>query len=368
MKILVFLIWGSSSGPLLNRITSMTSIYLQLKEDITTWHEDIYGESDDEEDEVFSEVVEATEEELERLQLTDRLQPANKEIHQQLQSTRLEPKYKTKQSGNQVSKQNIGIDDLAQILQISNGALPNIEPLRTAKDDAKEWFDHYDMITKSYGWNDYMKGIKLPIFLKKDAQRIFRQIEPELQHEYKTAKATICRELMEEERALVRASFFQVAQKQGESPAEYGQRLKKMISKLDFSLKVPDLIEIFTTGLRPELRLAVMGNKSKTLEEAIKYAKKASQMMVDSQRSEEISNVNKSFEKPHIKEQTERSSVICYYCAENGHIKSECSIYKKAMTLITCKLCGKRGHVAKHCRAATNDQAPTSRDQGRCNQ
>ena len=63
---------------------------------ITMWHENIYGESDDEEDELFSEVVEATEEELERLQLSDRLQPSNKGIQQQLQSTRLEPRNKTK--------------------------------------------------------------------------------------------------------------------------------------------------------------------------------------------------------------------------------------------------------------------------------
>ena len=85
--------------------------------------------------------------------------------------------------------------------------MPNIEPLRTVKDDAKEWFDHYDMITKSYGWNEYMKGIKLPIFLKKDAQRIFRQIEPESQHDYKTAKANICRERMEEERMNLHDDF-----------------------------------------------------------------------------------------------------------------------------------------------------------------
>ena len=45
---------------------------------------------------------------------------------------------------------------------------------------------------------------------------------------------------MEEECMMMRLSFLQVSQKQGESPSEYGHRLRKFINKLEISLKVTD--------------------------------------------------------------------------------------------------------------------------------
>ena len=62
---------------------------------------------------------------------------------------------------------------------------------------------------------------------KKDAQRIFKQIPVENRQDYQQVKKIICNELMEEERTLMRSSFLNIVQKQGESPADYGYRLKK---------------------------------------------------------------------------------------------------------------------------------------------
>ena len=351
---------------------------------IHTWYEDMYGitlddeETDDEtspEDEVFHDSIEEN-------GLADRSNLAES-THVGIQGSsnltknevtvtnKPKPISPTSKIVQNHSDQNtIGLNDLAQLLQISNSVMPNIEPLRTAKDDAKEWFDHFEMITSSYGWNEATKGLKLPVFLKKDAQRIFKQIPVETRQDYQQVKKIICNELMEEERTLMRSSFLNIVQKQGESPADYGYRLKKFINKLDITFKKPDLIAQFIAGLRPELRLAVMGNNSNSLDEATRYSQKVGQVIAETHRSEEIHSVSRVFQRqPTEKEPTySNNNVVCFHCAETGHIKADCSIYKKAMSLVTCKKCNKKGHYAKKCKVGSNGKAPISRDQVRCPQ
>ena len=347
---------------------------------IPTWYEDMYGIDDQPKDEISN----GEEDESEDEDFKDFEEYDVGEIQNQAQSTRLQagPSVSPKEvkishpkqslpgkNSNHGTRKDISMNDLATILQISNGVTLNIEPLRTARDDAKEWFEHYDMITNSYGWTDAIKGLKLPIYLKKDAQRIYKQAPKADREDYTKIKNIICSELMEEERMMMRSSFLQVSQKQGESPSEYGHRLRKFINKLEISLKTDDLVAQFISGLKPELRLATLGHNSKTLEGAIRYAQRASQMMADTGRNEEISSVGRTTQQPHVKgSTTNASNILCYYCAEPGHIKTDCDIYKKVMSLMTCKKCNKKGHITKHCRVSTNGEAPISRDQVRCPQ
>lgn len=354
-------------GKFIRRFTETNEVDIDLSSvkmrHIPTWYEDMYGVAaiEGEEEEEYHDSREEQEDIKPNLESTGVEPPAEHAIPGSI------PPIIARQEIN--SQNDVGMKELAQLLQMSNGVLPNIEPLKTAKDDAKEWFEHFDMITNGYGWSDKIKGLKLPIFLKKDAQRIYKRLSEGERSNYALMKMTICAELMEEERSMMRAFHLNISQNQGESPADYGHRLKKFITKIDIPLKTADLITQFIQGLRPELRLGVMNSGSKTLEEAIRFAQKATHILCDT-RTEEINSVSKSGQTSYAtkKEPYKKNSIVCYHCGEGGHTKADCKIYKKALSVMTCKACNRKGHIARNCRVPTNGKAPVPRDQDRCQQ
>ncbi|CAB0043109.1 unnamed protein product, partial [Trichogramma brassicae] len=74
---------------------------------------------------------------------------------------------------------------------------------------------------------------------------------------------------------------------------------------------------------------------------AFKYQKKFEKLRSGSREQSSNANVPKS-----AKDNTARNSIICYCCAEKGHIAKDCAHRKK-----TCTQCNRRGHIVAACRS-----------------
>ena len=297
----------------------------------------------------------------------------NVDIDSILQSTTLETKKKSNHSDE-------GLTKLAQILQLSNGVMPAINHLKTADDDVKEWFSHFDLISKSHGWSNETKGVKLPLYLKKDAQHIWQNLSESNRYDYLFVKDTLSKEMINEvSKSQARTAFFQAFQTSSERPEDYGRRIKKLARKTGISLNEEDLIDRFISGLRAEIRLTVLGSVPKTVDDAIKFASKVDRYASKSHQQSEINSIkteskteNDSDSEDEVVANIDKTAanknekIICHYCTESGHVKSQCKLRKRALLLVKCNQCNKHGHYSKYCPA--KEKAPASKDQGWCRQ
>ena len=305
------------------------------------------------------------------------------EVHfePELQSTQLERSKTRKAEVNTPANQSTVIDyneaalvKFAQALQLSNSVTPSINTLSTARDDVREWFNHFDLITRSCGWSDETKGAKLPVYLKKDALHIWQRMNADSRYNYEEVKNRLIKELFNEDvKNQARVDFFAAAQTSSERPEDFGLRIKKIAKRTDLALKEEDIVERYISGLNPEIRLAVIGKEPKTLNEAIRFSSKIERYSKNSPKQYEIQSVtrfdNSSNSKNTIPNISNKPSVKCYYCAENGHVKNDCGIREKALQLLDCRKCGKSGHYASKCPVRpVKSNAPAPVDQGRCSQ
>ena len=306
------------------------------------------------------------------------------------QSTTVEPKRSHKSKVNSPLN---GLADLAQVLQLSNGVTPSINALKTCTDDVYEWFNHFDLTARSCGWTEETKGIKLPVYLKKDAKQVWKSIPEIDQYDYATVKRTLLKELItEDSKSIARTSFFQASQTSSERPEDFGYRLRKLAGRMAMRLSEEDMVDRFISGLSDDIKLAVLSTRPKTLNEAIRFSGTVARHAVQGRRRGEINSVQTKPRRPSSSSdeddadtissvQSAKSSnhkvsfeqagkgLVCHYCAETGHMKSECKLKKKAMMLIICRKCNLKGHYATRC-PTTNpkDKASARGDQGRCQQ
>ena len=204
---------------------------------------------------------------------------------------------------------------------------------------------------------------------------------------------TLLKELItEDSKSIARTAFFQASQTSSERLEDFGYRLRKLAGRMAIRLSEEDMLDRFISGLSDEIKLAVLSTRHKTLDEAIRFAGTVARHAVQVRHRVEIDSVQTKPRRSSSSSDDDDADTIssiqsakssnnkvsfehagkglgCHYCAEAGHMKSECKLRKKAMMLIICRKCNLKGHYATRC-PTTNpkDNASAKGDQGRCYQ
>ena len=253
-------------------------------------------------------------------------------------------------------------DDFSMLraLQLTNN--PPIDVLKNKKQDATEWFKHFEMIAMSVGWDSRIMGVKLPVYLKGEAFHIWNGLSKQ-RNDYKIIKSALIKGLVSDNvEQIALDQFTRLEQKCDESAEEFSRRLRKTAKKTNIRLSEKTLINRFLNGISDDLSIAISALSHETLAEATKTAKRVEE--TQNKRAEKtISSIVKSpnnvfnndrrvkFEvntqqavkkvEPSSSTPTQQNKVVCFYCNIPGHYRNECEAYLKEKGRSRCNRCGK---------------------------
>ena len=117
------------------------------------------------------------------------------------------------------------IRQLAEAVTRASAGSIAIDVLKNDKQDAKEWFAFFDRCAVGNGWSELTKGAKL--YLKGDAEYIWKQMKKADQYNYRKIKKKIIKKFESEDKTLeITSKFFNSTQGEDESVEEYSRELK----------------------------------------------------------------------------------------------------------------------------------------------
>jgi hypothetical protein len=305
-------------------------------------------------------------------------------------------------------QRNVSVEVVTQSLgKVNLNVTINIDHLEGIEEDLEEWFENFERIAASNGWNKDIMGMKVPCYLKDSALLIWQNVDPKSKNDYDLIKRTILNRLKNEDS--LEQAFYNRKQKENETSIEYGLRLEKL-SKRAFPRqdKEKETVKVFLKGLHDEIRKYVLFAKIETMEEAIEITKKvedyakttpkeiqavSKELSEEGDRGEvkkeresrytqrEISpgrysyrgwdsnRQNRSFggnnyERSDYRHKNRegyrsksrdtglRSFTKCYSCGQMGHMARYCRANRSKSPdsrQVTCYRCHKTGHIAAKC-------------------
>jgi hypothetical protein len=236
---------------------------------------------------------------------------------------------------------------LIEAMQMNTNLDGVIEPLKNSIRDPAEWFSHYDMIAGARNWSTEVKVRMLRLKLKGTAARIFKSLSEEEQCSYRIVKEKICEELRpRDSKTTASVDYFGAKQKVDEGVADFEYRLNKMRKRADLEISNDRKVEIFISGLTPQLRLSCAQYKHLQYAEVVRLAKEHEQILPTPEEAEVNAIANFSNYKP---QQPESGTLRCHYCKEAGHIKTVCKKWQEIVAAWKCHRCQKTGHLVARC-------------------
>jgi len=242
------------------------------------------------------------------------------------------------------------MNSLIEAMQMNTNLEGIIEPLKNTVRDPMEWFSHYDMITGARNWSSEIKARMLRTKLKGTSARVFKSLSPAEQNDYNTVKKRICEELRPRDSKLTASvDYFGAKQKIDESVGDFEHRLSKLRKRADLKIDNERMVEIFISGLLPQLRVSCAQFRHANYDEVVLAAKDHEQIL-PSPEEVEINAINSRFEAG----KTEKySKPVCFYCKAEGHTKTDCKKWKEIIQecriVGKCFSCQKTGHLAAQC-------------------
>lgn len=254
---------------------------------------------------------------------------------------------------------------LIQALAKSNSGSVPIDALKNDKQDVEDWFDYFDRAAKGNGWDKCIKGAKLPLYLKGEAEYIWKQMKKVDQYNYFEVRKNLLEKLQSDDKRLEAASkFFSITQREDQAVIDFARRLKKL-AKQSGRLNNKDIIGRLRSAMHKEIALATITVQTKSLSKFIKSCK-AAETCLQSKQHQNISAVQgrdtyNSYSNTQTNNSTEQrvSNNIqnlrrCFVCQSSEHLKNNCPIWQERMQKIAnyyCTKCHNKGHSRNYCKA-----------------
>jgi hypothetical protein len=187
-----------------------------------------------------------------------------------------EPSVNVKKSKKKItsdnSSENLMLINALKSLTMSS-TTPAIDMLKSHKQDVVEWFNHFELVAKSLGWDNDSKANKLPIYLKGEALHIWQSMSKK-KSDYDYAKKKLLKKLVAKDADITALhEFTNMSQKCDESVRDFSRRLRKTAKKTDTVIKEKMLVSQFLRGVNNEIRLAISAQvRNKTLKQTTAIA------------------------------------------------------------------------------------------------
>ena len=153
--------------------------------------------------------------------------------------------------------------------------------------DISEWFDSFETLGGSVGWNGAILGTQLPSYLSETALLIWKNMKTK-RDEYAHIKKTILDEL-EVDRSYLK-EFCSRVQKDSESVVEFSQKLQWLAVKAEIDSGSVDkqLLKQFWDGLIPKVKSMVLSSQPKLLKEGVMIAREAEKFLREQETAKQI--------------------------------------------------------------------------------
>ena len=264
-----------------------------------------------------------------------------------------------------------------------------IDILKNDKQDPKEWFDYFDRCAVGNGWNEKIKGEKVPQFFKGEAEQIWKSMKKSKRYKYSSIKKKLIKKLQPEDKALEAThKFFNCTQGEEEPVEDFARRLKRL-AKQSGKIDDKDIIGQMRKSMRKEIALATITVQTKSRKKFIKQCKAAEKCLKNKENESINAITRKTFnmsinEKgpenrnygtnkqksvtdshqgtshqnvPHTQAQStqgQKETLKCFVCQSPVHLKRECPVWLKRKAYresLRCTKCNRTGHTVEYCRS-----------------
>ena len=269
----------------------------------------------------------------------------------------------------------------------------DMDKLKSKRQDAKAWFEHFEKFTKAYEWSREKMATILPTMLSGPITSIWNEIPKEDRKSYSRQKDFLIKKLTRYDREEIKMKFYSMSQKDDESCENFAQRLRDTYLKafnsdereVNYSKTI---IKRFLRGTKLTIQVSLSTQRWDKQSSAVSAAAKIEKCLRRSERKyklddsdREISSINyvrkcevetknpipkpfqsseqskdqnieangQSSERPNDNAnfEIEKKGVglegkECFGCHQIGHQIRECPNR-------SCYKCGKLGHLSYNC-------------------
>ena len=232
-------------------------------------------------------------------------------------------------------------------------------------EDAREWFQRFEICSSANQWNNETKARKLPTVLEGEALACWLELSDEQQADYKVAKEQLLTKMAPNEFVSLE-EFHSRTMRPGEAIALYLHDLKRLLRqampRLTEEASDPLLLHQFLSGLPgPISRQLRASSDTKDLRAVVQRAKVLMTVMEHEQVAAMTATSTTPSEVDQLKTQitqlTEQVAALttkqknerpkrCFCCNQLGHIQRNCPT---RFTSQRCYICNRPGHYAKDC-------------------
>lgn len=221
-----------------------------------------------------------------------------------------------------------------------------IDCLRSRDQNANDWFDKFDILTRK--WSEEDKGIEVAAYFEDIALQKYKLMS-ENKYDYNSIKSYMIRKFQSEDYAYsLKSDFYSAKQKQDEDVEKFGHRLLKYINESPENQKESmrsDLASVFRKGCELSIQKQLCSNRNASFRDLWAVAKNIEKC---NDKQEELS-LNQIKETTPVSAVNSNSSK-CYNCQQDGHFSKDCPAKKiKREPRLLCYFCGKNNHLAVNC-------------------